>query len=725
MSSYKELDVEQAEGSLSPLPFFIDPVKVYDENYQSGENIDYSDYKSWNPFSGYHENSYRESTPHVRKTFPTNKGGSEKFPNQSIDFGKYSLEANKYASRLISSGWGAPLPKESFLRRHIAFSKTKLDIWEDHTQGCKVINKEEVLYRSLIDGPDFAKYIKKARQYNHIKQFSVIEMDFDDMYIFEDWDHADSLPACDDLIFWTESSEDYEWMFTELDIQKSSIDAFKYHFKRHIEYMKVPKEKIISSLTVNLEDCKKNSKMFVPGSDRTEYNKYLIDDDKETVEEGYYGKRTLIQVGPANARDVVIPDLDTKLKVRQLDQLFECFSIPDKWCLCGKGINKAARIKSLLRCNLFIHLDLKKEGLTFPRYLIKAAAEVIEDYYNVRLDNIKDFEDLFVEIDGTTYKTRRGRSLGWGNQMCSVILSCLIQAFLWKLNEASEKYFGVVYTDDIIIGTFTTDERYQSLHSVEIIALLNDFLGKYGFIVSYKKCYASKCATILGQTYSKETENLFRDKWGRVRELQPHPKTYSESDKWRMFAKAKHARNHAEAKDYVNAALIAFTINTQDAYEYAMSIAEDWGQEFEDGPDEWSIPYRGGGWYTPIDENLDASYDNEEHLGLIASFREMEPIIISIPREDKIKPNLIRRRKRIERAYFRELNENEDIKEGFAEADPAFISMMSSGEMKDIEDLKGTAFWNAHRLFCETFNCLSNTIGAHVVSSKRNRRGIG
>lgn len=620
----------------------------------------------------------------------------------------------------MSSGWDAKLPDEKFLERHIAFSKTKLSIWEKYTQGTKVLTKEEILYTSLVDGPAFAKYIKKARQYNHIKYFSIIEMDFEEEYLFELWDHADSLPACDDLIFWTESSEDYEWMFTELNIQDSSIDAFKHHFRRHIEYMKVPREKIISSLTVNLEDCKKNSKMFVPGSKKTEYNKYLLNSDKTEVEEGYYGKRTLIQVGPANARDVVIPDIDTKLKIKQLDQLFECFSIADSWCLSGKGINKEARIKKLLRCNLFIHLDLKKEGLTFPRYLIKAAAEVIEEYYNVRLDNIKDFEDLFVEIDGVTYMTRRGRSLGWGNQMCSVILSCLIQAFLWKLNEASEKYFGVVYTDDIIIGTFTT--KYQDMHSVEIIALLNEFLGRYGFIVSYKKCYASKSPTILGQTYSKESNALFRDRWGIIRGLQPHPKTYSEADKWRMFAKALHARDHAEAKDFVNAALLAFTINAQDAFDFAMKIAEEWGQEFKNGPDEWSIPYRGGGWYTPIDENLDASYDNEEHLPFIAEFREIPPIVISIPQtNDTNKPNPHLRRRRLERSRYKEMNYTDDIKEGFEESDPAFISMMSAGVMQDIIDLQGTAFWNAHRLFCETFNCLSNTIRSHELRPKKHR----
>jgi len=535
----------------------------------------------------------------------------------------------------------------------------------------------------------------------------VTVMDFEDEYIFEDYNHVDSLPSTEDIIFWTESSEDIEWMFTEVNPHPGSKKAFKYHFKRYLEYIKVSRDEIVEALTIPLESTLGNSKMFIPGEDKTVFNKTILPKYKD-IEEGYYGKRTVIQVGPGNCRDVVIPDGDTKFKVKMIDRIFTLIARQDSWTLSPPGIDKIGRIKKVLRCNLFIHLDLKKEGLTFPRYLIVAAAEVLEEMYDINLDYVKDFEDLFIEIDKITYETKRGRSLGWGNQACSVIVSCLIQSFLWSLNEKSEKYFGVVYTDDIIVGTFTSDERYQGLHSVEILALLNEFLTSYGFIVGYKKCYASRHPTILGTTYSKDEAVLFYDQWGRRFPLQPHKSTYSTADRWRMFAKAIHAKNHEEAKFFVNNVLLGFNKDLSLPKDFALSIAESWGKEFEGGPDEWMIPFRGGGWFTPIDENLDASYDNIDHLKYIASFREIEEIVFSIPCKEHEVSNIRKRRKRrILNAQRRNAYSNEEMKEAIAESDSTFVSLMASHEMKPVTKIKGTAFWNAHKLFGEKFNIFS------------------
>jgi hypothetical protein len=702
-----------AEPSSRALPFFPETSNFGEVDHPAGEYIDWSDYKVFNPFSGY-ENMVSRGSMSSEKKYQSNRKGSNRlvYPSQDIDYDKYRESALEYAGRLISNGWKASLPKEKLLARHVAFCKTKLMIWETYTQGTKVLSKEEVLYSSLTEGPAFAKFLKKARNYTHIKFFSVNNIEFDEDYLFDEWDHVDSLPGTDDLIHWTEVSDDYEWMFTEVDKFPDASKSFKYHFKRHLDYLKVPPEKVKEAQTISLEECYKNSKCFVPGQKRTEYNKVVLDDSPP--EEGYYGRRTLIQVGPANARDVVIPDGDTKVKVKMLDNVFNVFSQADKWCLSASGIDKVSRIRNLLRCNIFFHLDLKKEGLTFPRYLIKIAAECIEEKYNVNLSNIVDFEDLFVEIDNITYETKRGRSLGWGNQMCSVILSCLIQAFLWQFNEASEKYFGVIYTDDIIIGSFTSDERYQSMHSVEIISLLNDFLSRYGFIVGYKKCYGSTSATILGTTYSKESRELFTDPWGTPLALQPHEKTYSTADKWRMFAKALHAKNHVEAKNFVNLALLGFTKDLQEPIDFAFYIAVQWGPEFDGKVDEWDLPFRGGGWFTPIDENLDDSYGKESNLPFIVAFNDIDIPIISIPQQEETNfKNPLRRRRRLENAHQRTANVGEEMKEAIAEADPIFVSMAASGEMRSIVELRGTAFWNAHRQFCEKFNILSDTIGEH------------
>jgi hypothetical protein len=698
-----------ASGSSIPNPSEDGPVKSILEYHLKSEDIDFSDYRLYNPFSGYADYCSRETLSLGKDSSKPNANKASKFiyPNQDIDFDKYKSQASEYAERLLSSGWEALLPKENFLARHIAFCKTKLEIWENFTQGSKCLSKEEILYCSLTEGPAFAKYIKKARDYNHINKFSVTKMVFEEEYLFEDHTHADSLPSTDDLIFWTEKSDDIEWMFTEVDKLPNAKKAFKYHFKRYLEYIKVPREDVLEALKIPLESTLGNSKLYVPGENKTVFNKTLLP-KYEDVEEGYYGKRTVIQVGPANCRDVVIPDGDTKFKVKMIDRIFTLIAKQDSWALSPPGIDKIGRIKKVLRCNLFIHLDLKKEGLTFPRYLIVAAAEVLEEIFDINLNYIKDFEDLFIEIDNTTYETKRGRSLGWGNQACTVIVSCLIQSFLWSLNEKSEKYFGVVYTDDIIIGTFTSDERYQGMHSVEVIALLNEFLSTYGFIVGYKKCYASRSPTILGTTYSKDEQVLFYDQWGRRFPLQPHKNTYSVADKWRMFSKAIHARNHEEAKFFVNAVLLGFNKNLSVPKDFALKIACSWGKEFKGGPDEWDVPFRGGGWYTPIDENLDSSYDNIDDLKYIASFREIDEIVFSIPCEQhEIKEVRRRRKRRILNAQRRNAFSNEDMKEALAESDSNFVSLMAAHEMKPLKNVKGTAFWNADKLFREKFNILS------------------
>jgi len=67
--------------------------------------------------------------------------------------------------------------------------------------------------------------------------------------------------------------------------------------------------------------------------------------------------------------------------------------------------------------------DFKKCGITFPRPLIEATAEVLmEKYPNSRFELLKAYLDpIYTLEDGTPYPTKRGFFLGMANALVTLV----------------------------------------------------------------------------------------------------------------------------------------------------------------------------------------------------------------------------------------------------------------------------------------------------------------
>lgn len=454
------------------------------------------------------------------------------------------------------------------------------------------------------------------------------------------------------------------------------IEEFKTAFRNYLSFLKLTDSDFDGVEKVETLSLGKATSMYVPGLRKNPKGREIMD-KVNSVQEGYLGSRCTIPKGPAEYRDVVIPDIDTRIKVAYIENVFKIIARKDQWIVSAcPGEEKISRIKKVLLCENFFHLDLKKEGLTFPRQLAVAAGEVLQEMYNVNASLISDFRDLFVTIDGATYRTERGRTLGWANQMCSVILSCLLQTKAFDLRGQWFNLIGLVYTDDLVLGSKGRfANKIPTVQGVEVLAVFNDYLTRFGFIVGKRKCYPSKSLTFLGTTYSKESHETFYNEWGLPLALQPHPKTNSSTADYRLLAKAWHARTHFEAKTITNLFWIKRHEEDYDK-ELIYQIATIWGPEFEDHSiDEIDLPYAAGGWITPYDENLDASLDKETWRRYTAAFLDVRMPHIHRTTDSGQKFDQTKYRSQREKDITSStINRviDDDMAEDVAEADPQF-----------------------------------------------------
>jgi hypothetical protein len=368
---------------------------------------------------------------------------------------------------------------------------------------------------------------------------------------------------------------------------------------------------------------------------------------------GLTGKRLRIQTSPGVFRDSVLLPIDQLNTVNLIDRQVNSI-IQHMW---GNGmVRDINQFRSMIEKDaydytFFINRDIKKEGITKPREILKALLEVLdEEYPDLGLSRYSGIYNSFTLIheDGRREEMERGHGLGMANS-----LTTLMQ-------------MAVFY---MIIDRVQSESRHKR-KDFEFKAYNDDF-------------YAAFSSKELGELYWDYEESAFED-LGLLREprksfqggypilCESYPKSfnYKESYCRREILNSLCVMNIVQAKALISS--LTRSINEDYLDEYYGEIMTYWGHEFH--PVEQLLPARLGGWknYTGRGVSFDLLQLNDDLPNLKPYFEAAKLVSIRV---DKFKlPK--------EQNYTAPITYLFNIREGdFGDETP---SMFNLGEFKQI-----------------------------------------
>lgn len=327
-------------------------------------------------------------------------------PNGVISHQEMKGEIDILVNHYYKYGYGSwPASKLSLkFKKHVSLFRASLDLWEEFSTT-KVFCKDEIYIRCLTEGPAFAEFIKKARSTSLRGKTSETETDIEEEYFFEDYDGYNSIISERYLIHWDDRDTVDDVKYAFIPVTKNRDADFRVMLDDYWEEFKL--DTIEWTDEFDMISSLKNTKMYDPIKKKTHLMREFWSEDIEPSGP-YYAKRAVVPTTPGSTRDTGVGDPGTILKVKQLNALARLISERVPYSANAPGPVCNARYKRVLKKNLFLHLDFKKFGLTFPRGMLNILIEKISESSGINLDHLK-IDSFYIEIDGECYSTVRDR----------------------------------------------------------------------------------------------------------------------------------------------------------------------------------------------------------------------------------------------------------------------------------------------------------------------------
>jgi len=370
----------------------------------------------------------------------------------------------------------------------------RIRAWESITK--KTFYGSEL--ESIISNPKLYKnrnfYSKAcsvgARPYDD-SEFEEIETDFNHQNFNPQW-----LPN-----FYQEVSDFEDYSFIPVESDPDALDEFRDSVTSILSTIKsfkyITREEVLYSIDNTLTfDPLKNKKEFKLSNDRVRNSIGIC-------------KYESIPVGFCNKRDGFILNTEGSKWISWLDANVRSVleEIPESAMHHDFEVSKS-RVSSLTRYLDFIMIDLKKEGLTKPRILLKIMLEELRKKFDFEVFNPEGYEDLQVIKDGKIVTPLRGHGLGMANGLTTLMHIAVWRIIRTRLKEIDETFRGefVAYNDDSALGCTS------SLSCYRIIDLFYSFYRRLGHIINLKKSLFSRKGFFFCETYFERSNPYPKEK---------------------------------------------------------------------------------------------------------------------------------------------------------------------------------------------------------------------
>jgi hypothetical protein len=449
-------------------------------------------------------------------------------------------------------------------------------------------SRTAIPYKTILYGAadiKFSEYLKRVKRKSFETSWNVEHFDYPEWWnnvpAYQIYDIGDIFNYSY-LIFWKEDSDDYKYGWEPLNENKESIAKFKDYVKEILPERKtfdlIDKLEIISNLSSSIAVERHTLKS------KPHYilkNRYL-----ELSKTRHPVKRTVIPVSPNNIRDTVLNDPGDLNTISLIDhQLMEILRVmPGHIHLTDKE-RVTRRLNSLYKkCHLFLQRDLKKEGITKPRSLLKAMLEALHEAYpDIEVFGYTSFFDDFkIEVNSKLLSPIRGHGLGMANSLTTLMQLAVHQWIIDELsNDISDIYSKVLcINDDFTVG-FRCREHLDAYWDKE-----DEVMSEISLLREPTKSFASERYFVLAERY-----------------FTPYGEYEKVSYQLRELLYPLACYNITHAKEYFTAAQIF--CDSKYVGRYIGEITTYWGYEFF--PYEFNYPSIYGGWVNERLNGVDLS----------------------------------------------------------------------------------------------------------------------
>jgi len=480
---------------------------------------------------------------------------------------------------------------------------TLKNVLQRHRQYYQLDREEEIIRRTLLEGPKFTEWCKKSLDFGFIKNHIPDKNEYPEypkMFSFKDYFPEYVLP------FWKTETEDIRYSF--LPVEKPT-EAIEKEFKAAL-YSILPDNVDLEINEARFIEHYATSSSLLPCGATTPH---LVQAWKKAPQlpRDYTVKRCVIPIEPGNTRDAVILTPDQLFGVELLTAKLIRILSRVKSSLMGRSNSDLLhRVNYLLdkgKKHSCYRRDYKKEGISRPKHLTQWALETLEEKYPGKFSDFffflrykiildKDIDGLGKE--GDILEPPRGSGLGMMNELVTLI-SCAITEMAFDrievecLPKVRRRIAVGIWNDDC---TLVGKRKYTEILRQYDIAIHSDL----GYILNFDKTIIMDNACWILGMQSSETYDCNKDYLFRT-----------------IIWSKEDITNIVFAKSFINS--LTFPESVIDTVEDYIS---KFGYEFY--PEEVNQPAAFGGWLRPMKMGLDTTLEYIDHSDISLCFKQMK-----------------------------------------------------------------------------------------------------
>jgi hypothetical protein len=504
-------------------------------------------------------------------------------PTGTVKFEEVTSDRNILLTHFNNHGYGSwPHTKitERF-KKHIALFRASLDFWEVFSKE-QIMDKSEIYFRCLSEGHKFTEWVKKCRSTCFRAKTSETDTDIEEEYYSSRYDGYNSMIHERYLIHWDDTKDIDDVKYAFIPPQEDRTQEFEKLLDNFWDDFRL--DEVDFSDDFDMIGALKNTKMYDPHTKNTSLMRDFWNSDID-IRSPYFAKRTVVPTYPGSTRDTGVGDPSTILKVKQLN--FLARKISERVPYSANADEKTAngRLKRVLRRDMFLHLDFKKFGLTFPRNLMNAMIRKIGASGHIDVSHLL-INEFYVEIEGVTYRTHRGTMLGWLDSINSLCVCVILHSLKKDLN-----FDFITFNDDVEISK--RGREYSS--TLELLrASVLTVIDFFDIPISINKTFGSRCSVFLERYAYYDIYNI---------------DMYKEQLTVKAYAQSCVSKEPWKAKLYFAAA------NQWTKSTYATDRCID-TCPVEFRKEENSLPLWSGGWFITRKNKLDYKLVDSDNLGI-------------------------------------------------------------------------------------------------------------
>jgi predicted nucleic acid-binding protein len=474
------------------------------------------------------------------------------------------------------------IPFQEPLRSEIRRFLVAVDAWQESNRDQDFSNelKTKILF-GTCEGPSYAKELKRSKLASFIKShggefFSQPR----DHWIHDQWfefpTDIGNVFNYQYLIPWREpDQEDYKWGAVPVKIDREALHKFRLCIRRLISDIE---PRIIHPFEVLI----KTSGSISLSKGQKKANWKAKKEKNQFASRIGVTQRCIIPVGPESYRDTVILEVNSLNRVNLIDyQTFEILSKLDGHIMLSDPDEVTRRYRKFKGADesYYVHRDLRKEGITKPRELLKVMLEEL----HARFPDAEAYretcfyDDFAIRLsNGEIFYPSRGHGLGMANALTTLMqlgIMEMIRLFQDEESEILQEFKFLCINDDITVR-LTSEDDVETYWNIE-----EKVLESLSLIRVPEKSFYLKDAFVLAERYYSRFYPNINNK---------------RSYKYREFLNCMCCTNITQAKQIAISASIS--VGSLVLEKFLPEVVSYWGYEFF--KDEYKYPISVGGWFS-------------------------------------------------------------------------------------------------------------------------------